>query len=215
MQDDVTLASYDAEPARTFGAASMSEAREAYDVVAGTSLDHRDDKQLMGHRGVPYEIEAVTSACYDFSELGDRNRAISIMCSAKPYVLITSPLCTALSKLTSLNVRHTSPSERKQIANKAQRHLEFICKLIMIQHGDGRYFIHEHPGGISSWQDQCVQEVLTVTQATTTEFDQCLVWVDGHSQGWIAEALQRTQQAREHNASHRLNIQWQTVSGGT
>ena len=96
------------------------------------------------------------------------------MCSEKPYVLITSPLCTALSKLTSLNVRHTSPSERKQIANKAQRHLEFICKLIMIQHRDGRYFIHEHPGGISSWQDQCVQEVLTVTQATITEFDQCL-----------------------------------------
>ena len=96
------------------------------------------------------------------------------MCSEKPYVLITSPLCTALSKLTSLNVRHISPSERKQIANKAQRHLEFICKLIMIQHRDGRYFIHEHPGGISSWQDQCVQEVLTVTQATITEFDQCL-----------------------------------------
>ena len=115
-----------------------------------------------------------TGACFDFSELGDRNRAISRMCSEKPYVLVTSPLCTALSKLTSLNVRHTSPSERKQIANKAQRHLEFICKLIMIQHRDGRYFNHEHPGGISSWQDQCVQEALTVTQATITEFDQCL-----------------------------------------
>ena len=34
--------------------------------------------------------------------------------------------------------------------------------------------MQEHPGGISSWQDQCVQEVLTVTQATKTEFDQCL-----------------------------------------
>ena len=44
----------------------------------------------------------------------------------------------------------------------------------MIQHRDGRYFIHEHPGGISSWQDQCVQVVLTVTQAIITEFDQCL-----------------------------------------
>ena len=69
---------------------------------------------------------------------------------------------------------HTSPSERKQIAHKAQRHLEFSCKPNMIQHRDERYFIHEHPGGISSWQDQCVQEVLTVTQTTITEFDQCL-----------------------------------------
>ena len=115
----------------------------------------------------------VTGTCYDFSELGDRNRAISRICSEKPYVLITSPLCIALSKLTSLRFRHTSRLERKQIANKAQRHLEFIFKLIMIQHRDGRYFIHEHPGGISSWQAQCVQEVLTVTQATITEFDQC------------------------------------------
>ena len=48
-------------------------------------------------------------------------------------------------------------------------------RLIMIQHRDGRLFIHEHQGGISSWQDQCVQEVLTVTQATITEFDQCLL----------------------------------------
>ena len=44
----------------------------------------------------------------------------------------------------------------------------------MIQHRDGRYFLHEHPGGIFSWQNQCVQEVLTVTQATITEFDQCM-----------------------------------------
>ena len=44
----------------------------------------------------------------------------------------------------------------------------------MTQHRDGRYFIHEHRGGISSWQDQCLQEVLTVTQATITESDQCL-----------------------------------------
>ena len=125
-------------------------------------------------------IMDITSACpvtgthYDFSELGDRNRAISRICSEKPYVLITSPLCTALSKLTTHSFRHTSPLERKQIANKAQSHLEFICKLIMIQHRDGRYFIHEHPGGISSWQDQSIQEVLTVTKATIIEFDQCM-----------------------------------------
>ena len=41
------------------------------------------------------------------------------------------------------------------------------------------------------------------------------VWIDGHWQGWITETLQKTQQAREHNASHRIDIQWQTVSGKT
>ena len=49
VQDDVRLASYAAELARTVGAAGDGETREAYDVVAGPSLDHRDDvEQLMG-----------------------------------------------------------------------------------------------------------------------------------------------------------------------
>ena len=48
VQDDVRLANYAAELARTVGAAGLGEAREAYDVVAGPSLDHRDDfEQLM------------------------------------------------------------------------------------------------------------------------------------------------------------------------
>ena len=43
VQDDVRLASYAATHARTVGAAGEGETRESYDVVAGPSLDHRDD----------------------------------------------------------------------------------------------------------------------------------------------------------------------------
>ena len=48
-----------------------------------------------------------------------------------------------------------------------------------------------------------------------TEFDQCLSGLMATDRDGFAETLQKTQQAREHNASHRLNIQWQTVSGKT
>ena len=49
VQHDVRLASFAAELARTVGAAGEGETREAHDVVAGPSLDHRDDvEQLMG-----------------------------------------------------------------------------------------------------------------------------------------------------------------------
>ena len=52
VQDDVRLASYAAELARTVGTAN---AGDAYDFVSGPSLDHRDDvEQLMGHQAVPY-----------------------------------------------------------------------------------------------------------------------------------------------------------------
>ena len=52
VQDDVRLASCAAELARTVG---EEETREAYDVMAGPSLDHRDDvEQLMGRQAVAY-----------------------------------------------------------------------------------------------------------------------------------------------------------------
>ena len=55
VQDDVRLASYAAELARTVGAAGEGETREAYCVVGGRNLDHRDDvEQLMGHQAVAY-----------------------------------------------------------------------------------------------------------------------------------------------------------------
>ena len=53
VQDDVRLASYAAE----LGRAGEEETREAYDVVVGPSLDHRDDvEQLMGHQAVAYVL---------------------------------------------------------------------------------------------------------------------------------------------------------------
>ena len=115
----------------------------------------------------------VTGICYDFSRLEDRNRAVSRLCSEKPYVLITSPLRSNSSKPASLNLRSKGTSDREQITQKAREHLEFICKLIMIQHRNKRYFIHEHPDDTHLWHDQCVQEVLSVTQATVTKFDRC------------------------------------------
>ena len=55
VQDAVRLASYAAELSQTVGADSEGEAREAYDVVAGPSLDHKDDvEKFMGHQAVAY-----------------------------------------------------------------------------------------------------------------------------------------------------------------
>ena len=93
----------------------------------------------------------VTGICYDFSELEDRNRAVSRLCSEKPHVLITSPLHSSSSKPVSLNVRSRGTSEREQVTRRAREHLEFICKLIMIQHRNKRYFIHEHPDDTHLW----------------------------------------------------------------
>ena len=124
-------------------------------------------------------IMNITSECpatgirYDFSKLEDRNRAVSRLRSEKPHVLITYPMRTNPSKPASLNLMSKCISHGEQTTQKAREHLEFICKLIMIQHRNKRYFIHAHPDDTSSWHDQCVQEVLAVTQATVSKLDQC------------------------------------------
>ena len=87
--------------------------------------------------------------------------------------MITSPLNTSTSESASLNLRSKGISDREQITRKAREHIELICKLIMIQHRNKRYFIHKHPDDAFSWHDQCVQEVLAVTQAKVTKFGQC------------------------------------------
>ena len=54
----------------------------------------------------------VTGICYDSSRLEDRNRAVSRLCSEKPYVLITSPLRPNSSKPALLNLRSKGASDR-------------------------------------------------------------------------------------------------------
>ena len=71
VQDDVRLASYASELARTICAAGEGETREAYDVVAGPSLDHRDDvEQLMGHQAVAYVTKILNTSQAILTESG-------------------------------------------------------------------------------------------------------------------------------------------------
>ena len=73
VHGDVRLASQTAELARTV---SMGEAREAHDVVAGHSLDHRDDvEQLMGHEAVAYVTKILDTNEAILAESGRRERA--------------------------------------------------------------------------------------------------------------------------------------------
>ena len=45
-----------------------------------------------------------------------------------------------------------------------------VCKF---QHARGRYFLHEHPAGATSWKETSVREVRTLPGAMTSTFDQC------------------------------------------
>ena len=96
VQDDVRLASNATELARTVGAAGEGEEREAYDVVAGPSLDHRDDvEQLMGHQAVAYVTKILDTNEAILAQSGRRE-------SLKEYFILREKAVVAPVELDSI-----------------------------------------------------------------------------------------------------------------
>ena len=55
----------------------------------------------------------------------------------------------------------------------ARRHSEFAATLFKMQVKEGRYCVHEHPRSVSSWQDDCINEVPAVKGVQRVIGDQC------------------------------------------
>ena len=53
-------------------------------------------------------------------------------------------------------------------------HIRFVCELYAEQVAGGRYFLHEHPAGASSWQLRCTQEMLQSPGCQRVNGDQCM-----------------------------------------
>ena len=90
----------------------------------------------------------------------------------KPDLLVGSPMCTLYSAWQHLNKYKTMSAYRRRLRD-ARVHLEFVCELYRDQYRAGRLFLHEHPAGASSWDEQCILEVLGWKGVSTTLTDQC------------------------------------------
>ena len=56
---------------------------------------------------------------------------------------------------------------------RARVHLEFLCSLYAEQVEGGRLFLHEHPTPATSWQEDCMQELLRYPGVERINADQC------------------------------------------
>ena len=64
--------------------------------------------------------------------------------------------------------------ERQRRMSDARAHLKFVTYLCELQHRAGRYFVHEHPLGASSWQENCITLLVRKIGARMTNLDQCM-----------------------------------------
>ena len=91
----------------------------------------------------------------------------------KAMFLIGSPMCTAFSRLQNLNFRRMTPEKVQEIIQYGMNHLEFCMYLYKIQVEQGLYFLHEHPASATSWDTDCVKNILRLPNVRRIDSDMC------------------------------------------
>ena len=96
---------------------------------------------------------------WDFSVAGQRRKARELIQHTKPILLVGSPMCRPYSQLQTLNNSKRDPEVVRRERLEADVHLEFCVQLYNDQRIAGRYFLHEHPKGATSWKNDRMMEL--------------------------------------------------------
>ena len=108
---------------------------------------------------------------WDFNKLSDRKRAQAYIEKYRPRLIIGSPSCTAFSQLQNLN---PDSVEKQRKWREGCRHLKFVVELYKQQMEAGRWFLHEHPAGATSWGTGEIRKLMEMEGVQVTVADQCM-----------------------------------------
>eukprot|EP00973_Karenia_brevis_P071117 9880493-Karenia_brevis.AAC.1 len=95
---------------------------------------------------------------WDFNKIHMKNKAIRKIIQDEPMLVIGSPMCTNFSQLMNINWSRMSQEDVQKRWEEAVMHIEFCAFIYKLQAEHGRYFLHEHPLGATSWQLPAIQE---------------------------------------------------------
>ena len=111
---------------------------------------------------------------WDSNKVAMRNKAARKLIQDKPRLLIGSPTCTPFSQMNNINYTKMSREEVEQRLDHGRVHLEFCARLYEIQWREGRHLLHEHPQTASSWQERCIEKLMTKNGVQRVDGDQCM-----------------------------------------
>ena len=115
-----------------------------------------------------------TGEPWNFDRDDKKKKAIERVIETEPDLLVGSPMCKEFSPWQRLNkALSTNPEEYEERKRSAVKHLEFVCHAYEIQYNAKRLFLHEHPQQASSWEEQCIQRLLSLPGVEYIDMDQC------------------------------------------
>ena len=160
---------------------------------------------------------------WGFTKLEMRNRAVRKLMSDKPILLIGSPTCIVYSVMNNVNHARVPDEVVRQRSREARVHLEFCAKFYHLQREAGRYLLHEHLESASSWQEDCINDMLSRNGVLKVTVDQCRYGLKSrnkHGEGFarnstsfmtnspcIAERLKRRYPNRKGTEAHK-HVTW-------
>jgi len=101
----------------------------------------------------------------------------------KPVLLTGSPPCDPFSQLLRISEARADPEKRRKARELGVRHLRTAVRFYRKQHNEGRYFLHEHPSGASSWEDPEVQALQQMHGVFTVKGPMCRWGMEFHIPG--------------------------------
>ena len=117
----------------------------------------------MDENGVPWNFD-----------LAERRQAAREKFRAeKPMFLVGSPMCTHFCSWQALNDVRREPEEVRRERVRAMVRMELMCEMYREQADAGRCFLHEHPAGATSWNEECVEQVMELEGSDVVIGDQC------------------------------------------
>ena len=135
------------------------------------------------------EMDPFDNKPWDFSQPEKQTRAWARMRAEQPTLLVGSPPCTPFSQLQALNYPKMKPEHAKKMMQDGITHLEFCISLYQYQAEYGRYWLHEHPDGATSWAQERMQALLSRPDTLRVKGDMCAHGMT--SMDWDGEGLVR------------------------
>ena len=117
--------------------------------------------------------DPMTGEPWDLSKAAVRQRVRKLVVETKPFMLIGSPPCTLFSTLQNLSRGKRDNEKFEKEMNIAKKHIWFCIELYQLQMEGGRYFLHEHPEGATSWKLPEIIKLAAKEGVETTVCDMC------------------------------------------
>ena len=91
----------------------------------------------------------------------------------RPFLLTGSPPCDPFSQLLAISEARRDPAAVRLKRELGMRHLKTSVAFYKMQIAAGRYFLHEHPAGATSWDEPVIQQLQLLPGVFTVQGPMC------------------------------------------